>query len=406
MTYTAKLTALNKGLTSIHPEQDRINFAPQLNEDIRVLLEDGNSYLTFNKVRNDGTIWVVSDIEGWWNISEPSMPDIERGFGDGSFDVSGRFQSRILTLTGSVLITSGDRTTIGTTSASVRNELLSAFNLVKRGTWLIVDEDSYKRAAYVRLSGKPEINVVNSRGRIDFSIGLKAADPLKYEWVEDVDLSLVPSGETVDILNGYRFARTQVTSANSESMSYRYNGVDYNNSSSFDNTEDLYTFSYDYTGIDWFADGTSAADDAVARYFEPGIATSGTDITITNYGTSNVYCVFKVIGPLYGPAVIRNKTTNQEINILAPTSGNQILSPTNTELSKQYLQIDTYSRSIIKGDPVNGIYIGNYRSTVEPLLDWIYLAPGNNSIYFNDYGTQASTSFPALQVYWRSGWIG
>jgi hypothetical protein len=68
MTYNSKLTSLHAGLRPIYPDQDRINFAPKLNEDIRMLLEDGN-YLYFNKVYTDadetllpnlsGTVWVV-----------------------------------------------------------------------------------------------------------------------------------------------------------------------------------------------------------------------------------------------------------------------------------------------------------------------------------------------------------
>jgi len=56
MSYTQKITALNKGLTPIFPEQDRINFAPKLAGDIRVLLptSDGSTkYLTLNHVYSE-----------------------------------------------------------------------------------------------------------------------------------------------------------------------------------------------------------------------------------------------------------------------------------------------------------------------------------------------------------------
>lgn len=39
------------------------------------------------------------------------------------------------------------------------------------------------KASYVRISGRPEITTVAARGRTDFSIGLRAADPIKYELV-------------------------------------------------------------------------------------------------------------------------------------------------------------------------------------------------------------------------------
>jgi hypothetical protein len=126
MTYNEKLTPLHKALTPIYPDQDRINFAPKLAADIRILLPD-NSYLNFNNIDGNGTIWVCSDIEGWWNIAEPSIPNIERGFGDGSFDVSGRNLARDLTFNGSILITEGDRASIAQSSRDARTNLLRAF---------------------------------------------------------------------------------------------------------------------------------------------------------------------------------------------------------------------------------------------------------------------------------------
>ena len=161
MSYTNNITKLHRGLTPIYPEQDRLNFGPQLRGDIRLLLQD-NSYLEFNTIDADGTVWVISDIEGWWNLAEASIPDVERGFGDGSFEVSGRFLARDLTIKGSILVTKNTRSQIDLISAEARDRLTLAFNLVKNGAFLIVDEDVYKRASFVRLSGRPDIQTVNS----------------------------------------------------------------------------------------------------------------------------------------------------------------------------------------------------------------------------------------------------
>jgi hypothetical protein len=43
------------------------------------------------------------------------------------------------------------------------------------------------KATRVRISGKPQIETVNARGRTNFSIGLKAADPIKYEYLDAPD---------------------------------------------------------------------------------------------------------------------------------------------------------------------------------------------------------------------------
>ena len=393
MTYTSKLTALNKGLTAIYPEQDRKNFAPKFAEDIRVLLATGD-YLTFNKVRDDGTVWVVSDIEGWWTLAEPSIPNIERGFGDGSFDINGRFMARDLTLSGSVLITSGERTSIATASAAIRQELLEAFNLVKKGTWLIVDEDEFKRAAFVRLSGTPNISTANSRGRINFQIGLRASDPIKYEWIENLDVSQVPAGESV-LNNGYNLARITTASASQE---FR----ELSESSDFNEY-----FKYDYS--DWRLNDTPSTDgNFVISYqnvsFSESGAASGASVntaTIINHGNSDVYCIFRILGPLRGPAVIANYTTGQYMNFVAPASSSDALVSANS-----FLQIDTKDRKVNLGDDINGLSSDSFRSSLQPLVDWIYLQPGENILYFNDFGTGTVTDAPLLQVYWRSGWIG
>jgi hypothetical protein len=129
----------------------------------------------FNTIDEYGVTWVITDIAGWWSHPEPDMPDIPRGFGDGSYDVKGRYQARMLTLTGSFLTPTPDLV------EAARDRLIAATNLVYRGAWLKTGSDG-KRASFVRLSGAPEIETVTARGRTDFSFGLKAADPIKYSW--------------------------------------------------------------------------------------------------------------------------------------------------------------------------------------------------------------------------------
>jgi hypothetical protein len=129
----------------------------------------------FNTIDEYGVTWVITDIEGWWSHPEPDMPDIPRGFGDGSYDVKGRYQARMLTLTGTFLTPTPDLV------EAARDRLIIATDLVYKGAWLKTGSDG-KRASFVRLSGAPQIQTTTARGRTDFSIGLKAADPIKYSW--------------------------------------------------------------------------------------------------------------------------------------------------------------------------------------------------------------------------------
>lgn len=143
----------------------------KLNADVEI------NGLTLNTIDSNDVVWVVTDIQGWWTLPEPELPDLPRGWGDGSYDAIGRWANRMITLTGSFLPQRPED------APAARAALLNAVNLVKTGGWLIVNE-SPTRAAYVRLSGAPQITSVNARGRHDFSIGLKAVDPIKYEYVD------------------------------------------------------------------------------------------------------------------------------------------------------------------------------------------------------------------------------
>jgi hypothetical protein len=149
----------------------------QLRSDIRL------NGLTFNTIDASGNVWVCSDIDGWWEMPTADVPDIARGLDDGSYDVRGRWQARSLTLVGSILVSDASK------ASAARETLMSYINLVYEGGWLIVDEEPYTKATYVRLVGQPAIKNTNPRGRIDFTIPLRASDPLKYYWNPDALLA-------------------------------------------------------------------------------------------------------------------------------------------------------------------------------------------------------------------------
>ncbi len=133
--------------------------------------------LVFNKIDSNNVIWVVSDIEGWWGPPENQFPDLTRGWGDGSYDADGRYQSRVVTLSGSILPPDPSL------APAARQTLIEATDLVYKGAILKVNEPGVTKSSFVRLSGRPIIRSVNARGRMDFSIQLKAPDPIKYEYL-------------------------------------------------------------------------------------------------------------------------------------------------------------------------------------------------------------------------------
>lgn len=133
--------------------------------------------LILNTIDEDGIVWICTDIEGWWGHPEPEFQDLPRGLGDGSYDVRGRYTARQIILKGVFL------TPDASYVQAARDKLVQATDLVYRGDYLKVNEGPMKYS-FVRLSGKPEIQTMNPRGRTEFSIGLRAADPIKYEWID------------------------------------------------------------------------------------------------------------------------------------------------------------------------------------------------------------------------------
>jgi len=345
--------------------------------------------LVLNTIDEDGVVWICTDIEGWWNHPEPDVQDIPRGYGDGSYDVRGRYQARQLTLNGVFLVPDASYV------PAARSKLIANTDLVYVGDWLRTNENPTK-ASYVRLSGRPEITTVNARGRTEFSIGLRAPDPLKYEWYADNEL-------------GYRSV---------------------------------------------VVPGKSAS---------PALSGQG---SVVNTGNAYAPVVLEITGPLTGPGVIQNITTNEEITIIESLRGVLTRAVSNKALTSNVATLTTSSaHSLLAGDEIvvtgvdatfNGTYtvlaapttvtltyektannvvsaavsptgtitfgpdileidtrdhevalngdaIGK-RNLIDVLAEWTLLAPGTNLFSFIDEGNANTTS--SLTVYYRSAWLG
>jgi hypothetical protein len=143
-----------------------------------------------NTIDEYGVVWVITDISGWWTAPPSDVDVIERGFGDGAYEVTGRYTSRPLTITGVFLTPSPSLV------EAARDRLVQASNLIRRGAWLKTGRSPI-RASYVYLSGDVDIDTVNTRGRTEFSISLRAPDPIKYAWNDEAP-------------DGYEFAEIPV----------------------------------------------------------------------------------------------------------------------------------------------------------------------------------------------------
>ncbi len=346
----------------------------------------------FNRIDEFGVVWVITNIEGWWTLPSPEVPNLQRGWGDGSYDVKGRFNARDLTLEGSFLCP--DPSFV----AAARNRLVQAVNLVYSGGWLKTSENPTK-ASFVRLSGDVSIETVNARGRTDFSIGLRAADPLKYEWndvneegyrsTEILCKSASPARTGSGVINNIGNYATQP---------YLTVQGPIVGPANIDNTTNSETITISGTlraqttrGITQrsLADNIATITTSTAH----GLVV-GDIVTITGLGSpydGSTKLVLEVVGT-------QSVSTSFRIEAFGANAGNQGVSGTLT-YGPDVLEIDTYNRQVF----LNGQYAGA-RAKLDTYNEWVSLSPGNNTIVFSDSGAP-SASAAKLTVDYRSAWL-
>lgn len=352
----------------------------KLQEDI--ILND----FVFNTVDDFGVLWVITDIKGWWSPPSPDMPDIKRGWADGSYDVKGRYNARDLTLEGSILCTDPSL------AADARRRLVAQINLVRQGGWLKTYENPLK-ASWVRLSGEPNFETVNARGRIDFSIGLRASDPIKYSWNE-----LDSQGYNIEEILAKSIAPART------GKSVLTNEGDYPVSAYFKITGPV-------TGPAVILNETNGEFITIVEPLRSIVTGSiisksitGGLVTLTT-STNHVLQVgdsveiFSLGAGIDGDRFITARTNNTFTFIGTATDTVNVVSVIGTyTFGPDILEIDTYNRETA----LNGEYYGA-RMKLEVYNDWVTLSPGENTISFYDNGNTSSTA--KLTVEYRSGWL-
>ena len=345
--------------------------------------------IVFNTIDENDVVWVCTDIEGWWSLPDSEVPDLTRGLDDGSYDVRGRYSSRNLTFTGSILAPSAD------TAATARNKLIKAIDLIHSGGWLLVDEVPTK-AAYVRISGKPNITSANARGRIDFSIGLRSANPIKYAWnwedTNGYETTTVSNGSSAVLNNTgntdvpITFTITGGSSANLTAP-ITVNNTSTSPTQTLTVVKNLRSAAYSVNITNSERTGNTVTLTTAGHSFYVGDI-----VTIANVTTSGRTGLNEAARTITG-------ITSTTITYTSANSGTLASLATDGDIgldSADTLVVDTYNKSVL----LNGSAT-NARSYVDALVDWIVLQPGNNTITFTDSGGTTD-----MTVKYRPGWIG
>lgn len=343
--------------------------------------------LVLNTIDEDGVVWICTDIEGWWTHPEPEVNDIPRGWGDGSYDVRGRYQARQLTLNGVFLPPDSSYV------PSARDKLISNTDLVYVGAWLKTNENPTK-ASYVRLSGRPEISTVNPRGRTEFSIGLRAPDPLKYEWFAGHELgyrSVTIPGENVSTLESG--TRTVTNTGNAYApVVFEVTGPLTGPATILnETTNESITIIEQLRGLITATVTNKALTDDVATLTTSSAhnLVAGDEIVVSGVGS-----------PFDGTFIVTDAPTTATLTYdLVATNVSSTSASGTITFGPDILEIDTRDHEVA----LNGDAVGK-RSLVDVLAEWTLLAPGGNVISFYDDSEANSTA--TLVVYYRSAWLG
>lgn len=371
-------TAVNNAFRPVPPP---IFTGMKLKEDVRL----GN--LVLNKIDANNVIWVCTEIDGWWVHPDPEVPDIPRGWGDGSYDVRGRWAARQITLSGTIMPPAPEYL------PAARDALIQATSLVYSGAWLITEEDP-ARGCYVRLSGRPEITTVNARGKTEFTIGLRAADPVKYSWNSSDPDGYSSSTIHCKSTSGSYSGSGTVTNAGNTSVTaiLEVTGPLTGPATIYNETTDELILII------------GSLRDAVTKTVSNKALTSNvatiTTSTAHTLAVDDVVTITGVDSTFNGEHVVTGIPTSTTFTF-ALTAANVSSTAASGTVARDVdiLEIDTYEHEVA----VNGIVAGN-RSMVDTLVDWIKFSPGANTVQFTDEGNANSTA--SLKVYYRSGWIG
>lgn len=193
-----------------------------------VIAYTGNDVAINNILLNTidaGCVWTVTDIDGWWGLPEATAPDSPRSvYEDGSTPVAGRYLSRKLKLTGTI-VPSEPNEAGPAFSVAARNAFNRALNLIRTQGILQVN-GSPAKMANVQVVDRPLMDMSKMNDVLTFEISLRASDPRKYD-ISETKMSttayLGNIGRTYDKVYDYTYG-----AAGSSGLINAYNEGTYN----------------------------------------------------------------------------------------------------------------------------------------------------------------------------------
>lgn len=170
--------------------------------------------LPFSNVDDLGNRWIITDIDGWWDLPPMDMGEVDRTYSeDGSYYEPGRFSSRAIRLTGRIIPPSNN-----TNAANLARQEFNRRLMLVRKTGLLQVLESEElgggKQAEVVVIARPLMKSNKLNGVIDFDVQFRAPDPRKYSVkLETVEAFLMDTqggeGRTYGLVYNRRYAGAQ-----------------------------------------------------------------------------------------------------------------------------------------------------------------------------------------------------
>jgi hypothetical protein len=153
-----------------------VGYSPLINNSQDIWLND----IPFNYVDDNGCVWTISEIDGWWGLPDVEAEEDERPYTeDGSYFTEGRYIGRNIVVSGNITPRHGQSVLDSDVQVHARDLLNTKLNIVRSLGTFRVNESPDKIAA-VQLVGRPLTKIDNLNNTIIFNFQLKAVDPRKY----------------------------------------------------------------------------------------------------------------------------------------------------------------------------------------------------------------------------------
>lgn len=151
--------------------------------------------LPLNYIDDNGCKWMIHDVDGWWELPPPSIPDDSRPYSDdGDYSVAGRYAPRVITVKGRITPPPDGNSSVVTDARDRLNRML---NSVRKPLYFRVDEPRYPKQARVQIDNKPTVEINTHKNHVEFSIQFKASDPRKYYAILQNVATMLPGSTTV-----------------------------------------------------------------------------------------------------------------------------------------------------------------------------------------------------------------